>query len=296
MALSSPRTIFGIHQITPYNRSTGEFYGTSRVLSGSTFSLSGETIDLFGGSSKYSWQTEDGTVSAELAMTMKEYPDWAMRLFLGKNPTNNSAEATGAVSTITNKYGTSIVNATTGIASIAATAADESDLKFGKYVIKATAADTVSVYCSSNIDFARGADVTFTDDDLLIESGVTIADTGATIALADFGITLTSGSGTIAMAIGDTATFEVRPINAASTIATFGSSVDVYPEFGCLVYAAPQGGNNRMFEIDVLKCKAIGMPIGFVANEFSEAEITVKAAYDSTENAVFRMREIIINS
>lgn len=294
MALSNPRTIFGIHSITPYNRTTGEFYGTSKVLSSSTFSLSGEVIELFGGSSKYSWQNEDSTISAELTFAMKEYPDFAMQLFLGKDPTNVAAETAGNVSTIANKSGTSVVNATTGIDSIDVTSADEADLKFGKYVVKVASGTTVDLYCSSDVDFARGTDGVYDNDLLLVEAGITISDSGGTTAVADYGLEFTGGSGTVLMVVGDTATFEVRPINTAALTATFGGTSDVYPEFGCLVYAQMQG-SGRMLEIDVLRCKAIGMPIGFSANEFSEAEITCKCSYDSTANAVFKMREVEIS-
>ena len=60
MALSAPRAFFGIHSITPYSRSDGTFYGTLKVLENSSLSLSGETIDLVGGSSKFPWGSEDG--------------------------------------------------------------------------------------------------------------------------------------------------------------------------------------------------------------------------------------------
>ena len=293
MSLSTPRVIFGIHSITPYSRSTGLPYGTARVLSGSTFSLTGETIDLFGGSSKYSWQTEDGTISAELAFTLKEYPNWAMELFLGKKPSTIAASGVGAVSVLANKFGTSAVSATVGIDSIAAISGGEENLKFAAYTIKVASVNTVDLYASTNIDFARGTDVSFENDELLVEAGISIADTSATIALADHGLEITSGSGTIAMEIGDTATFEVKPINSGSTEVSFGSNTDVYPEFGCEIMAQAQG-SGRMFKINILKVKAIGMPIGMTANEFSEAEISAKASYDSAQDAVFKIIEVEI--
>lgn len=291
MGLSQPRTIFGIHGISPYNRATGEFYGNGRVLSGATFSLSGEVVELFGGSSKYSWQNEDSTISAELAFTMKEYPDWAMQLFLGKKPTNNAAEVSGDVSVLTNKYGTSAVDATIGIDSVSVTSADESDLKFGSYVVKVATATTVDLYCSSDIDFAKGTDGAYENDLLLVEAGIVIPDSGATVASADYGLEFTGGSGTVAMTVGDTATFDVRPINTGSTEAVFGGSSDIYPEFGCYVYAQAQG-SGRKIRLDIFRAKAIGMPIGFTANEFSEAEITCKCSYDSAQNGVFSILEI----
>lgn len=290
MALSQPRTVFGIHSISPYNRTSGEFYGTARVLSGSTFSISGEVIELLGGSSKYSWANEDGTISAELGFTLKEYPNWAMELFLGKKPTENAAESAGNCSTLTNKLGTSLV-ATTGIATSTVKAANAADLKFGKYVVKAVGAITVDVYASSNIDFNRGTDKSFENDLLKITATPLTIVAATAVEVPGYGIELTGGAGIIALTIGDTATFEVRPINSGSIDAVFGGSSDTYPEFGCIVYAQ-KSGSDKIFEIDVYRAKAIGLPIGLTANEFSEAEITAKVSYDAVRNGVFAIREV----
>ena len=43
MALSKPRTIFGVHSITPYSRTDRAPYGIAQVLQGSTFTLEGST-------------------------------------------------------------------------------------------------------------------------------------------------------------------------------------------------------------------------------------------------------------
>lgn len=293
MALSSPRTIFGIHSITPYNRSTGEFYGTAKVLGGSTFSLTGETISLMGGSSKYAWQVEDGTIEAELAMTLREYPDFGFEVFLGKALTENTGETTGDTSSLSNKTGTSLFDASTGIATATAKSSSEADMKLGKYVIKAVSATTVDVYASTDADFARGTDKTYENDLLKITASPLTITTSAAVEVPGYGIELTGGSGTIALVTADTCVFDVRPINTSNVEATFGGSSDIYPEFGCLVYGQKVGSGN-MFEIDIFRLKAIGMPIGFTANEFSEAEITAKAFFDSSKNGVFSIRSIVI--
>lgn len=287
MALSQPRTIFGIHSIAPYNPSTGEFYGISKVLKGSNFSLSGEVIELTGGSSKFPWQVEDGLISAELSLTMNEYTDWVFELFLGQSLTVNAAEASGDVSALTNKYGSSVLDAALGIASVTATSADESDLKFGKYVVKAVSADTFDVYCSSDIDFAGEV----YDNDLLKINSAPFDISSVDAVSAEYGLTFAKGSGTVAMTVGDTAVFKVRPINTGSVEGSFGSSSSVYPEFGAIVMAQMQG-SGKMFELDILKLKNIGAPISMSANEFSEFEITAKASYDSSSDAVFTMVEV----
>jgi len=286
MALSTPRTVFGIHSITPYNRTTGEYYGTSKILKSGNFSLSGETISLTGGSSKFPWQVEDGLIESTLEVTMNEYSNWAFELFLGQSLTSGSAEASGNVSALVNKYGTSAFDATTGCASVAALAGSEANLKFSKYVAKVTAADELTIYAGSDLNF--GGEV-FVDDTLAIGS-VTIPDSGATVDLTAFGLQFTGGSGTVAMTIGDTATFDVRGINNGVYTASFGSSSAVYPEFGAVLDAQAQG-SGRLFEIDIYKLKAIGMPINFSANEFSEYSVSMIAAFDSVRDGVFSIKE-----
>jgi len=291
MALSNPRTIFGVHSFTPYNVTTGEFYGTVKVLDSSSLALAGELISLTGGSSKYPWAIEDGLITAELSLAFSQYEDFLIEIMLGKAPTANAAEATGSVTTIANKFGTSTVSATVGIASIGVTAADEGDLKFGKYVVKVASATTVDVYLASDIDITRGTDGVYVNDLLLVESGITIADTSATVAMADYGLEFTSGSGTIAMTVGDTAVFSVRPPNTKSMDVIIGGTSDSFPEFGAILLAQKRG-TSEMFEIDLFRAKAVGLPIGFTKNEWSTAEVTAEAFYDSTRDGVFSMRHV----
>lgn len=292
MALSNPRSIFGVHQFSPYNRTTGEFYGTVRVIGDSSLALSGELIQLNGGSSKYPFAVEDGLISAELSLTVREYPSFLFELFLGKAPTENSAEANGSVNGFANKNGTSVVSATTGIASISAKSADEEDLRVGTYVVKAVSATTVDVFASLSLDFGKAPTEDYESDLLKINaSPITIADTSATVDLDNFGLTITSGSGTIAMTIGDTATFDVRPPNSGSTEVVVGGSGDVFPEFGAIV-AAKKAGSNRTTYIDLFRVKGVGLPLGFVENAFSESSITAQAFQDTARGGVFKFVDV----
>lgn len=292
MALSNPRVFFGVHTVAPYDRTTGEFYGILRVLGSSSLSLEGELISLNGGSAKYPFAVEDGLITAELELVFREYPNFVFELFLGKAPTDTSAEASGNVGSITNKKGTSVVDATTGIASIALKSSSEAELKFGKYVVKAASATTVDIFVSSNIDFATGTDEDYEDDLLKVTpSAITIPGSGGTVDFDNFGITITGGSGTVAMTADDTAEFEVRPVNTGSTEVTVGASSDVFPEFGAMVYAK-KAGDKSMVEFDLFRVKAVGLPIGLTENEFSEATVTAQAFQDTARGGVFKMRHV----
>lgn len=290
MALSDPRIIFGVHSVTPYSRTTGEFYGTVRVLGGSSLSLSGELIKLNGGSLKYPWAVEDGLITAEMSLKVKEYPDFLFELFLGKAPTATGVDSAGAVSTAANKTGTSIV-AATGLASVSVIpSTGAANLKFGKYVVKYASATTLNIYASSDIDFAHGTDETFDSDALLVGVTGTIT-TGGNTDVASLGLRFVGGAGTIAFTLGDTATFEVKPPSTKSMEVTIGGTADVFPEFGAILYAKKRG-NNEMLEIDVFRCKGVGLPMGLEENAFSEAEIKCEAFYDSAQNGIMKVRHI----
>ena len=296
MSLSDPRVIYGIHEVTPYNRTTGLFYGTLRVLGGSSISLSGELVKLNGGSNKYPWAVEDGLITAEISLKVKEYPDFLFELFLGKAPTAVSTpDADGTVSAVTDKYGTTVVDAATGLASvIVIPTTGPANLKFGKYVLKATTDDDLDIYCSTNIDFAHGTDEDFDNDSLLVGT-VAIADTGGTTDVASLGLRFTGGSGTVAFTVGDTATFYVQPPLTKSMSVSIGANSDVFPEFGMLIYPK-RLANAEMLEIEAYRCKGIGLPLGFEENAFSEAEIKVEAFYDSTQNKVLDIRHVSPNT
>lgn len=291
MALSEPRVIFGIHSVTPYSRTTGLPYGILKVLKGSSLSLSAELVDLTGGSSKFPWASEDGAISSEMSLKFNEYPDFMFELFLGKAPTTNAAETSGNVSTLTS-VAAGVFSATVGVASVSLKSGSAADLKFGKYIVKYVSATTVDVYYLSDIDIARGTNGTMQNDALKITATALTIATGADVDIPNFGLKLTGGSGTIALVAGGTAEFFVRPVNTASTTVRIGAAADTtFPEFGCLVYAQKRG-NNEMFEIDIFKAKAAGMPIGFEANAWSEAEVKVKLLYDSAKDGLFDLRHV----
>ncbi len=292
MSLSDPRVIYGVHSVTPYSRTTGLPYGIARVLKDSSISLSAELVELTGGSNRFPWATEDGKITSEMSLKFAEYPDFVFELFLGKAVTTNSAETSGNVSSLTNKNGTSTMDASTGIASVAVIpSTGAADLKFGKYVVKVASATTVDIYGSTDIDLTRGTDVEFQDDALKLLASAQTITSGSNTDVASLGLRFSGGSGTIGMTTGDTATFDVRPINTGSTTVRIGASTDVSPEFGCIVMAQKRG-NGELFEIDAFKCKASGLPIGFAEKAFSELEAKAKLLYDSVKNGVFDIRHV----
>ena len=292
MALSSPNSVFGIHSITTYNPDTLVPYGTAKVLGQANLNFTGEVTPLNGGSSAYPWRVERGLISSEISLTLREYPDWLFSTFLGKAVTSNAAETGGAIGTaLTNANGTSVVDSSTGIASVGVKSGSESDLKTGLYVVVAATSTTVDVYAMSDVDFAQGTDLSFVNDALKITSSALTITASTPVTVPNLGVELTGGSGTIGMTAGDTAFFEVRAINTGSTEVVIGSSNESYVDVGMLI-AAQKSGSKTVTYIDIYRCIGVGAPINFTEQAFSEAEITLQAFRDSTRDGVFAHRRV----
>jgi hypothetical protein len=251
--------------------------------------MEGETIELRGGSNRFPWSIQDGNINASIELTTKEYPDFLMELFLGKKPNAVLADASGDIVDFINKFGSSVKSASNGISAIAPLTGSEANLKFTKYVIKALSANTIDIYAMSNIDFNRGTDADFQDDLLKITSAPITLAVGSN-PLASFGLDLT-GVGVPAFVIGDTATFEILPIHSGAMDVVVGGLSDIFPEFG-VVLVTQQLGSQEMFEIDVFKCKAIGLNLGAQEKAFSETPVSAKAFFDADKGGICKIRAI----
>jgi len=262
-------------------------YGIARVIQNGTFSLEGDTIELFGGSNRYAWQAEDGDINATLAFSVSEYPNWLFQLFGGKAPTQNAPETSGNIATPENINGVSMFDSVLGVASIAVSTA--ANLKFTKYTLEATAVDGFKLYAGSDVDFGRGAPTGFFDDSLLIAEFSSVGSSGV-LTLTTLGLEITMGSA-IDMVAGDTAIFEVRPVNELNRVVKIGGIADEYPEFGAILYAQ-KAGSNAVVEIDVFKLKAIGLTLGAERKAFAQQEYSAKATYDSVRDGICSFREV----
>lgn len=291
MALQDPRIIYGIHSISPYQRTSKMPYGILKVIGSASLALSADLEQLYAGSNKYAWAAESKTVSTELTAKVKAYPGFLFQLFLGATVTDASADTAGTVSALTNQLGTSVQKAAGGIASISVKVAQKANLKFGKYVIKALTATTVGIYLLSDIDISRGTLGVYVDDTLQLTLATVTISTGAGTDIDSLGLTLMGGSGSIAMTAGDTATFEVLPPSTKSSSIVVGKSTDTFPNFGALMLAQKRA-TGEMFEIDAHNCIGGGLPISLEEQAFSQPELKMTCLYDSTLDRVFTIRHI----
>jgi hypothetical protein len=252
--------------------------------------LSGELVKLMGGSNRYPWDVQDGNIAAELSLSIKEYPDFVFELFLGKAPNAGTTSSSGTVSTLTNVKGSTLV-AATGVASVGLKSGETAEVKFGKFIVKVASSTTVDVYASTNVDFQRGTDKDYVNDLLKITASPLTITTATAVEVPDFGVELTGGAGTINMTVGDTAEYYVEPPHSKKIDVTIGATSDVYPEFGAIMIAE-QTGSLELFDVEAYRVKAIGLPIGLEEKAHSEAEVTAECFYDSTKNAVLRIRHV----
>tara|TARA_R110000787_G_scaffold88638_2_gene188047 strand:+ start:6409 stop:7284 length:876 start_codon:yes stop_codon:yes gene_type:complete len=283
---------FGVKALIFYNRDTFKPVGAFRVISSAEFAREIEQLPLVGGHHNGPWAIEAGEPTNTLTATLMQFPDFAFtELDNGVKTVNLGEETTGAIGTITAKQGTSLVSGTSGIASVSITATKSADLPLGKIVVVAASANTVDLYLLG--DTASGS-LPVTNELTLIQAGVVIADTSATIDVAGYGITITSGSGAIALNEGDTAFFTVRPANSKTTQIVMPDSSDI-KILGCiLVY--PKNSQRQQKIVDFPKVAVAGTSFAANTREFAEFEMTATPLYDEEESALFTKTEIIASN
>lgn len=283
--LSNPNYIFGIHSVTPYDRVTRKPISFLRVLGEASLALSPSFEELKGGSMMYPWDAEPTEVNPECTFSAREYPFDMMKLLLAGDETELVSEANGDVYDEENVKGTSVLKATTGIASIAPSAGDGGDLKEGEYLLEAIDADSVKIYALTSVDLMRGNRLDFIDDTMAVVATVDIT-TGAASPVADLGITLTGGSGTIGMTPGDTARFRIRRPIVTGVKLIVGRAASAFQEFGAIM-VAQRKSDGAICWLDVYKCRAAGMPISMKEKAYSEWSLNLKILYDSAKDGLF---------
>lgn len=287
MPLSDPRIVFGIHNITPYSRTTGLPYGILKVLGDVTMSLKADSVDLHGGGNKFPYASEVTKIDPSLNFSCKSLEDFVMELFMGASVSKTAASSNGTISAISNFKGTSVMSATTGVATATMKAGESGELKIGKFMIKAVSATTVDVYAMSDLNFkSKGDDLSFQDDYLKITASPLTITASTAVEIPNSGIELTGGSGVIGMTEDDTAYFYVTPPHAGLSEISFGQDGLTFPEHGVYIVAQERSSGD-MFEIEIFKAKSsAGMVIPLSEGGYSISDMSLKLLYDSTKEKV----------
>lgn len=291
MAQSQPHTLFGIHSMTAYNINTGIPFGQANVLGAGGITSEGELLPLTGGSNRYPWIVERGLITAEITMTIKEVPDFLFETLLGKKIIDTGAKPGGEIDATkyNNRNGSSVKDATTGVASIVISNAG--NLKFSTYVIEAVSATTLNVYGLTDLDFGKGAAKQYIDDSLKLNAAPLTLSNGGALNIAGFGFDLVGGT-SVAMIVGDTAVFEVVSESLGSREVVIGSTTERFIDFGLLL-AATRSGSGEMTYFDCYRVAGAGFPFNLTAVENNESEITMQMFRDVARDGIYSYRNIL---
>jgi hypothetical protein len=280
--LDSQLTSFGIHSATFKDLQDPTYWGIAKIIGSAEADLKQELIPLEGGSSIVPWSAAPGRASGEITLPIRQYDKQILRFLkpwiAGSEVENASGEAAGSVTTIANAKGTSTVEATTGIASVAVGTA--ASLKPGNYKVVVTGTATVDIYVDT--DVAGG--VEYQNSDLKINNAsITIPGSSATVEYQ--GIEFTGGSGTIALVTGDIATFTVNPISSYLLDSYFGKTGACLREFELTIYSECVNGRIRMVKYP--RCVAsASTPLTLMENEWASMEATIQVLQPSSVDYV----------
>jgi hypothetical protein len=277
------RQLFGVHSICSVSRSTRIPTGMVRILGDISLAFEASSVQNRGGPSWYPYATEITEINPTLGFQIKEYPNWVMENYLAAKVTTTAASATdGTVSALSNKLGTSVFSATTGVATATLKSANQANLKTGTFRVIAASATTVDVYAVSNFQFTRGTDLFADDNTMKITTSPLTITASTAVEVPGLGVELTGGSGTIGMTEDDVAEFQITaPHNGISKV-EIGVNGYIFPEHELYIFGKQRADGRAMY----LHCpKAVctsGMTFNFSQGDFSNTDISVDLLNDAT--------------
>lgn len=280
MSIEKVRDFFGIKYVIPYNLTTFQPIVVLRVVGELSFENKVDQIELKGGDTQAPWDVEFGQPSPTLKGTLLEYPGEIFQIMETCTKTINNAQASGNIGSVTNGQGVSVFNGSNGISNV--TVSQATALIFGRYTLVATGANTLDLYIAGLVtayDTVQGRFVASIS-----------TTTAGSISIASAGITLTA-VGTPNYTVGDTAYFEVQPINTGSTSVLVGTGT-VPSSFGvrCVF---PRKTDGVLHYIDVFNVSARGLSWTGKSREFSSFDIEWKPLARASDGAVYQMVRVL---
>jgi len=145
---------------------------------------------------------ESGAISGQCSFSATQALNIRTKETLFNTTYTDTPDASLFVGTILPVVGTSLQNATTGIASVAAIAST-TNIKDRTITIIAKTATTIDV------------SATLSTGGTFVRTGLTLAGSGANTDITELGLRLVGGSGSIALTIGDQVQIDTRPISSS---------------------------------------------------------------------------------
>ena len=279
MPIEKVRDFFGIKYVIPYNLTTKKPLVVLRAVGEISFENKVDAVNLVGGHTEAPYDTEYGQPEPTLTGTVREYPSELFQIMETCTVTDVAAQPSGNVGSVTNGQGTSVFKSP-GITSV--TVSGATSLIFGQYVLVALTSTTLGLY-------VNGLSDNFLDMQANIVATISTTTAGS-VAVAAAGITLTV-TGTPNYTVGDTAYFEVQPINTGSKQVLVGTGT-VPTTFGvrCIF---PRKSDGVLHYIDIFQVAARGMSWKGVSREFSEFDINWTPQARSSDGAIYQMVRVL---
>jgi hypothetical protein len=244
------------------------------VIGGATLELSGESVQLEGGSALYPWDSEIVKITSTANFTAREYPISAMEQLLAGAKSVYPALPEGQITDKINLLGESGNDL-----DITLIPGASSDLKGGEYSFKFTDIDTGILYAMSDIGGGKFID----SENLNITGEITLS--GTEFEVEGYGIALAI-KGAAEFVAGDSCKFRIIEPNKTGEKLKVGALSSTFKEFSAIVFGQKRG-TNQMVYIELFRVKAYGMPIAFTEKDFSEWQIDMEILYDDKRDGVF---------
>lgn len=273
--------LFGAKALIVYNRKTLKPLGIFRAITTLEYTREIEQVTLEAGHHNGPFAVEAGAVANAILGTVMEFPNFAFTELDNATKAEITGEdTTGFVDAIANKSGTSIVDATTGIASVSIISGSESLVPVGRIIVVGTSVATeVDIFLLG--DTASG-EIPVTNELTLLAAGVIIPGTAGTVDVAAFGLRFTGGSGAIALTDGDTAFFESRPANTKTTKITMVDDSDV--KLVGMIFVWPKSSEGKQTIVDFPKVGISGSSFSANTRAFAETELNGTPLIDVDSN------------
>ena len=314
MGLPRARTSFGIHQMTALNKTDGVPYGTIKVLAGATSSNERESIDLYGGSNPNIVDSEDGNVSNELSITIKEFNKFLYELAgystydaaltaatvgrLGYFNTSTKAMVwesdNTAIGVAEERKGDGWCDATNGLAPEGIKITTASDVKPGVYVLKNVTSTTFDCYILQDNEFEEGTEINYEDATMTVVSGITFGLAGEEIT--GTGITIKGkGTPTLSSTEGDDVLI-FHVLGAHSDFSEVWYTESPTPVEFELFLTSQKKANGEYYRDHYPRVKLANIPTNMTEKEWAEAELKLKVLYDSTYGYSFKRTDVTLGT
>lgn len=288
MAQSQPVGIYGLWNIMLLDYVSKLPLACAKVAGEFTIPFSFDLEDFVGGAEKFVLDSEPKYAKADTTFAFKQFDKQLFQYLSGANVTSHVAEAAGAVTALVNAKGT-LMSATIGIASVGLTALETHELKAGRYIVLATDATHVDVYATTDADFSgvftSGTELAFVDDTYKITKTPLVIGTGVAVDVPSLGVSLTGGSGTIALVAGDTAFFDVRPANIGSETIIVGKQNTFLKRMGLVAVSQPKA-NGEVLTVYCPKVQTSGFDISLKEYSWAGTAPKLKILKSTAEDMV----------